>query len=139
MELVAAVSDRCAPHAFRLKPQIAANGYCQTINAFLVDAGTSPVPPPNTTTTTTTASETKTTTTKGAPAIPSGMTVEGCEAECTANSYMYAGVEYSNECWCGNTMQPTSAPSSDCNMPCKGNASEICGAGDRFNVYKSSS
>ncbi|KAI9279502.1 pectate lyase superfamily protein-domain-containing protein [Umbelopsis sp. AD052] len=148
------------------------NGFCQTINAFLVEAGTSSVPPSSTTTTTTTTSATKTTTTSsktstttsaspsssngwtylgcyvdaltprtlpwGGATIPAGMTVEGCEADCAANSYIYAGVEYGNECWCGNTMPPTSAPASDCNMPCKGNAAETCGAGSRFNVYKSS-
>lgn len=72
----------------------------------------------------------------GAPAITSGMTVEGCEQECAASNYSYAGVEYGNECWCGNTMPPTAASASDCNMPCKGNSAEMCGAGARFNVYK---
>lgn len=147
------------------------NGFCQSINAFLVEAGTSSVPPSSTTTTTTTTSATKTTatTTKGTTTtttsaspsssngwtylgcyvdalnprtlpwggatMPNGVTVEGCESNCTANSYVYAGVEYGNECWCGNTMPPTSAPATDCNMACKGNAAETCGGSARFNVY----
>lgn len=72
----------------------------------------------------------------GAPAIASGMTVEGCEQECAAQSYTFAGVEYGNECWCGNTIPPTTASASDCNMSCKGNSAEMCGAGGRFNVYQ---
>ncbi|KAG2185732.1 hypothetical protein INT43_002167 [Umbelopsis isabellina] len=150
------------------------NSFCQTINAFLVDAGTSPVTVTSASTTTTSA--TKTTTAKGtttttttsasssptssggwtylgcyvdaltprtlpygAPTISTGMTVEGCESECASAGYTYAGTEYGNECWCGNTMPPTSAPSSDCNMACKGNSAEMCGAGGRFNLYKKSS
>lgn len=144
-----------------------ANGFCQTINAFLVEAGNSPVPPSSSTiASTTTTGATSTTTSSsatptssngwtylgcyvdaltprtlpfGAPAINSGMTVEGCEQECAAASYTFAGVEYGNECWCGNTMPPTSAPSTDCNMACKGNSAEVCGAGARFNVYQKSS
>ncbi|KAJ2957735.1 hypothetical protein NQZ79_g6583 [Umbelopsis isabellina] len=147
------------------------NSFCQTINAFLVDAGNSPVTVTGvkTTTTSTTTTSTKTTTTTtsasssptssggwtslgcyvdaltprtlpyGAPTISTGMTVEGCESECASAGYTYAGVEYGNECWCGNTMPPTSAPSTDCNMACKGNSAEMCGAGARFNVYKKSS
>ncbi|CAO3667062.1 unnamed protein product [Umbelopsis vinacea] len=146
-----------------------ANGFCQTINAFLVEAGNSPVPPSSSTTgsTTTTKVATTTTTTSasstptssggwtslgcyvdeltprtlpyGAATIASGMTVEGCQQECAAASYTFAGVEYGNECWCGNTKPPTSAPSTDCNMACKGNAAEMCGAGARFNVYQKTS
>jgi hypothetical protein len=29
----------------------------------------------------------------------------------------------------------TNASLSDCNMPCKGNSSETCGAGNRLNVF----
>lgn len=41
---------------------------------------------------------------------------------------------------CGNAFanSPTLAPggTSECNMLCKGNSSEFCGAGNRLNVYK---
>ena len=52
--------------------------------------------------------------------------------------YHYAGVQYGGECWCGN-QEPSSSmltQASDCNMPCPGNSSEVCGAGYRVNVYK---
>ncbi|KAJ9474296.1 hypothetical protein PHBOTO_004349 [Pseudozyma hubeiensis] len=65
-------------------------------------------------------------------------TVEKCTAQCLAAGYSIAGVEYGQECWCGNAMalsttkQATDAP---CNMPCTGNATEMCGAGNLINVY----
>jgi beta-glucosidase len=74
----------------------------------------------------------------GAPAVSSGMTVEACESECLVANYAFAGVEYGNECWCGNTMPPTAATASDCSMACAGNAAEMCGAGGRFNLYQHS-
>ncbi|KAH8801520.1 WSC domain-containing protein [Xylogone sp. PMI_703] len=63
-------------------------------------------------------------------------TVKGCVDACT--SYAYAGVEYGGECWCGNSFGSGAAPTSisECNMVCKGNSSEYCGAGSRLNVYE---
>ncbi|KIJ67360.1 copper radical oxidase [Hydnomerulius pinastri MD-312] len=70
-----------------------------------------------------------------------GMTVESCINFCSTgtNSYIYAGVEYAQECYCGNTFAAgaTNVSSSDCNMPCTGNSSEYCGAGNRLNVFYS--
>ncbi len=50
------------------------------------------------------------------------------------------GMEYGRECWCGNeaavkSLGRTFYPESDCNMPCPGNASTICGAGNRLSYY----
>jgi iron transport multicopper oxidase len=63
------------------------------------------------------------------------MTIETCASVCA--DYNYFGLEYGQECWCGNTIrsvgQPTAA--SECNFPCAGNAAQICGAGDRINIY----
>lgn len=38
---------------------------------------------------------------------------------------------------CGNSFAAgaTNASATDCNMPCSGDSSEYCGAGDRLNVY----
>ncbi|CAD6594301.1 MAG: hypothetical protein ASARMPREDX12_008599 [Alectoria sarmentosa] len=78
-----------------------------------------------------------------APAIPAGIgnTVESCEASC--QGYTYFGVEYSNECYCGNTINAGSVdqPSSDvlvngCSMLCGGNVSEYCGGPNRLDMYQ---
>lgn len=65
---------------------------------------------------------------------PSTTTVEACQAACQAQGFSYAGVEFGNECWCGNEL--SSSPAADgCNMLCSGNSQEICGGPDRLNVY----
>ncbi|OBZ73298.1 putative fungistatic metabolite [Grifola frondosa] len=66
-----------------------------------------------------------------------GMTVESCVAFCAGQSFIYAGVEYAQECWCGNTIANggTNVTDTDCDSPCTGNPNETCGAGNRLNVY----
>lgn len=65
------------------------------------------------------------------------MTPDTCAANC--NGYSYFGVEYGRECYCGNTLAAGSVLSpngdSDCNMPCGGNSTELCGAGNRLTMY----
>ncbi|KFY89652.1 hypothetical protein V500_05562 [Pseudogymnoascus sp. VKM F-4518 (FW-2643)] len=67
------------------------------------------------------------------------MTIELCVAACKAAGYKIAGVEYANQCYCGNAFANGGAPAPDgnaqCNMPCKGNAAETCGGPDRLNVF----
>ncbi|KAK6075662.1 WSC domain-containing protein [Seiridium cupressi] len=67
----------------------------------------------------------------------SSVTVDQCAAYCQAGNYAFIGLEYSGECYCGNTPPPKSqaAAESSCNMPCKGNPSEICGGSSRVSVY----
>ena len=63
------------------------------------------------------------------------MSVNACLARCpTAN---YIGVEYGRECWCGITIRAEVAlkENEECNMLCKGNFREYCGAGGRLNLY----
>ncbi|TQV95128.1 Pyrrolo-quinoline quinone [Cordyceps javanica] len=76
-------------------------------------------------------------------ALPNGAavatrTVKGCVDACKVNNYVYAGLEYGGECWCGNAFAAGAvpAPLSDCNMVCNDNGTEFCGAGSRLNVYK---
>ncbi|KAH8155190.1 uncharacterized protein LAJ45_00199 [Morchella importuna] len=66
-----------------------------------------------------------------------GMTVELCVGVCKDRSFKYAGLEYSQECYCGNTLASTSTKIDDsqCNSLCKGNKREYCGAGSKLNVY----
>lgn len=69
------------------------------------------------------------------------MTVEACIAFCVTKGFQYAGVEYYQECYCGETLAPTShaALEADCSYPCTGNASEACGGGSRLSLYYSTS
>ena len=50
------------------------------------------------------------------------MTIEKCKNFCFGKDFHFAGVEYADECWCGNK-KPSSdlvKPSSECNIPCAG-------------------
>ena len=66
------------------------------------------------------------------------MTVEKCAVAC--KPFTYFGVEYSLECFCGNTINEGSAKTTEaeCSSACPGNAAEQCGAGNRLNMYKKS-
>ncbi|KAJ3314470.1 hypothetical protein HDU76_002415 [Blyttiomyces sp. JEL0837] len=69
--------------------------------------------------------------------LGAGYTVEACEIGCQtkSSSYVYSGVEYGGECWCGpSIINAQKAPDSDCNMPCTANSAEICGAGSRLSL-----
>lgn len=65
----------------------------------------------------------------------SNMTAAKCHSVC--NGYAYFGTEYSNQCYCGNEMNPSSAQtnSTDCYFQCAGDHSEACGASNRLNLY----
>ena len=75
-------------------------------------------------------------------AVPGGasaMTVALCTAACKQNSFTLAGVEYANECYCGNAFSNGGVPAQDittCNMVCAGNKTEWCGGPNRLNVYQ---
>jgi len=59
-----------------------------------------------------------------------------CAALCKAAGYKLAGTQYSQECYCGNSLngaQPV--PDNECNRQCLGNTSEMCGGGHRNSVY----
>lgn len=66
-------------------------------------------------------------------------TVESCTASCAAKGFIFAGVEYGTECWCGNTLKSTAAPDSECNVRCGGDQWSWCGGGYRLNVYRAAS
>ena len=57
----------------------------------------------------------------------------------------WAGVEWSQECWCGRAMQfvngATKMPDSlsgNCGMPCVGDGTELCGGWAALGVYQAS-
>ncbi|KAM7198966.1 WSC domain containing protein [Rhypophila sp. PSN 637] len=74
---------------------------------------------------------------KGKESATDTMTLEECATFC--HSFPYFGVEYGRECFCGADPVASGgqlAPSiTECNMPCAGNSTEICGAGNRLSVY----
>lgn len=61
--------------------------------------------------------------------------LESCAAFCAG--YDFFGTEYAGECYCGNTFNAGSVKTdvSECNMICKADACEYCGAGNRLSVY----
>ncbi|KAH8820054.1 hypothetical protein F5884DRAFT_660888 [Xylogone sp. PMI_703] len=60
-----------------------------------------------------------------------------CVEYCTAKGYAFAGTEYAGQCFCGNELSgSTQIDESKCNMPCEGDASEICGGPNALSVYK---
>ncbi|CAL1701840.1 unnamed protein product [Somion occarium] len=66
-----------------------------------------------------------------------GLTVESCIESCSSQNYTLAGVEFSVQCFCGNTLVNGAVlgQEADCNMGCGGNATEACGGPNRLSVY----
>lgn len=70
--------------------------------------------------------------------VPGGgaaMTVELCLNACQAAGYKYAGLEWSEECYCGASLPTTIAADGRCDMTCNGNPLEYCGGGLVVGVY----
>ena len=66
------------------------------------------------------------------------MTVEKCTDFCMRSGYTMAGLEYGNECYCGNSLvggASNSLRSYECKMPCPGNSKQMCGGPDAINLY----
>jgi len=65
-------------------------------------------------------------------------TVEGCKDSCRELGYAYAGVEFGEECFCGNTppLMSTIVGQEECNDPCTGDATQMCGGSWNMNVYQ---
>ncbi|KAF5310592.1 hypothetical protein D9619_008240 [Psilocybe cf. subviscida] len=66
------------------------------------------------------------------------MTIESCIAFCAPAEFLFAGVEFSRECFCDNVIESPGAPidSSTCNMPCTGNSGEICGGSGAISIFQ---
>lgn len=70
------------------------------------------------------------------------MTQELCQSFCASskNNYGLAATTNGDTCLCGNGLQSYSAVGfNDCNKPCVGNSSEICGATNRLSVWNATS
>ncbi|KAK2837270.1 hypothetical protein Q5P01_014482 [Channa striata] len=64
------------------------------------------------------------------------MTVFRCQDNCAERGYMYAGLEFGAECYCGHKIQAPNASESQCNMECKGEKSNLCGGANRLSIYR---
>ncbi|OQU99179.1 WSC domain-containing protein [Cladophialophora immunda] len=67
-------------------------------------------------------------------------TAANCLNLCAEFGYGAGGMEYGEQCFCGDqanviAMGNQFMPETDCNMPCSGNASQICGQGNRISFY----
>jgi len=60
-----------------------------------------------------------------------------CTAKCRSHKYKYAGVQYTTECFCGNTPPDADLIVADkeCSRTCPGDSKKICGGTWRQNVY----
>jgi len=63
------------------------------------------------------------------------MTTELCISECRKRGFAFAGTQYGSQCFCGNSYGKF-GPANNCNMPCSGNKSEICGGFWANSIYK---
>ncbi len=63
------------------------------------------------------------------------MTKDLCLEKCRQKGFSYAGLQYSRYCFCGNSYGKL-GKANNCNMPCAGNKSEICGGGWANSVYR---
>ncbi|KAI5811394.1 WSC-domain-containing protein [Peziza echinospora] len=64
------------------------------------------------------------------------MTIEKCIDYCVSKDQTFAGLEFGNECWCGNSVAADRQGNYKCRKPCAGNPGQICGDGQRLSVYK---
>jgi len=66
--------------------------------------------------------------------------VNSCLSTCAGKGYVYGGVEYGKQCFCGSSLASgaKSADSSDCNYTCA-SGSGICGGFNYINVYNAAS
>ena len=66
------------------------------------------------------------------------LTVESCVQTCISQGKHIAGMEYSTQCFCGESIingGKLASDDSQCAMTCGGNSSEVCGGPDRMSIY----
>lgn len=68
----------------------------------------------------------------------SDMTYEKCTSFCASKGYGLAGLEWSTECYCGDSLvngASLNSPSSNCNRACGGDSTSICGGGNALTIF----
>ena len=63
------------------------------------------------------------------------MSVDKCIELCQEKNFKFAGLEFGNECYCGNDAPVTTAPLRECHLKCTGDETQICGGYWRMSVY----
>ncbi|EXJ86553.1 hypothetical protein A1O3_03506 [Capronia epimyces CBS 606.96] len=63
------------------------------------------------------------------------MSLETCAAFCQQGNYALFGTEYSQECYCSNTISTTQVGQGNCSSFCSGDNTEFCGGGSRLSVW----
>lgn len=68
---------------------------------------------------------------------PDTVDIESCQDACAESNFGYAGLEYSNECYCNSldVLYKLTSDNSKCDMSCAGNSTEICGGQNHLSVY----
>jgi len=75
------------------------------------------------------------------PSLKRGnLTLEACVNACSAAGFLLAGLEFADECYCGNVLEHNSQPIPGCSpnaeaMSCKGDSGEFCGGPGLLYVY----
>lgn len=66
------------------------------------------------------------------------LTPAKCIKACNDQNYNFAGVQYGNECWCGDDAPPEDkiVDTEECNQSCEGDSAKKCGGFWRMNVYR---
>ncbi|KAI0246520.1 copper radical oxidase [Lactifluus subvellereus] len=67
-------------------------------------------------------------------------TAQNCLSQCSAFGYPAAGMEFGDECWCGDVADITNnggktAPETECSMACSGDPLHLCGGTRRLQLY----
>ncbi len=78
----------------------------------------------------------------GASTTSNSMTYAMCLGFCRDKGFQYAGIEYSGECYCGNEIAngaSLSISSSNCDMPCSGDSSSMCGGPSAIQLFNNPS
>lgn len=72
------------------------------------------------------------------PPPPLGLHGGSCPGLTTAflRGYLYAGLEFGAECYCGHKIQATNVSEAECDMECKGERGSVCGGANRLSVYR---
>lgn len=72
--------------------------------------------------------------------MPDNNSPEACLSQCSAFGYAAGAMEYGRECYCGDPSDilangATKQAEGDCNIPCTGDPTKLCGGGGRQTLY----